>query len=473
MDSFIGRDRELGLLAAALDRVRSGGLGGRPGRAMLVRGRRRVGKSRLVEEFVERAGVPYVFYTAEGQSTVAADIGLFAQAIAESTLPGARRVADLQAATWPAAFRLLAAAVEGHGPTVVVIDEMPYLIQNDPGFEGALQRAFDRELSRLPVLLLCIGSDISMMEALNAYGRPFHQRATEMVVASLTPRDVASALALPAAQAFDAYLVSGGLPLILDEWPRGTTAVRYLQTAVRDPTSALIVSGERSIAAEFPDEVHARQVLWAIGTGEQSFSKIMKATGMAKTTLLRGLQLLADKRVVTAMLPLSTKASQQTRYLVEDAHLRFWLAFLGRYLAEIERGRGDLTLARIQKTWTTWRGLAIEPVVREAVGRLVGDRVPMAEAVGSYWTRSEDLQIDLVGADREPVAREIRFVGSVKWRDNRPFGQRDLAELYVQRSALPGTTDSTALIAVSPDGATVDGVHALTAQDLLDAWKAG
>lgn len=471
MDSFIGRERELGVLAAALERVRGGGLGGRPGRAMLIRGRRRVGKSRLVEEFLERADVPYVFFTAEGQTTVTADTELFVQAITESALPGAHRIAGLRADNWPAAFRLLATAVEDGGPAVVVIDEMPYLIRNDPGFEGALQRAFDRELARLPVLLLGIGSDISMMEALNAYGRPFHQRATEMVVASLTPRDVADALGLPAAQAFDAYLVSGGLPLILDEWPEGATVPEYLRVAVRDPTSALIVSGERSIAAEFPEKAHARQVLRAIGTGEQSFTSLMRATAIPKTTLLRALRLLDDKRMVASALPLSTKASQQTKYLIRDAHLRFWLAFLGRYMAEIERGRGDLTLARIQKTWTTWRGQAVEPVIRDAVSRLAGDQIPMAEVVGSYWTRSEDVQIDLVGADREPVAREIHFVGSIKWRDNRPFSHADLAELGVQRSALPGASDSTPLVAVSREGGMLEDVHVLTAEDLLEAWR--
>lgn len=471
MESFIGRERELGLLAAALERVQRGGLGGRPGRAMLIRGRRRVGKSRLVEEFVERADVPYLFFTAEGQATAAADIELFVQAIGESSLPGARRVAGLQADGWPAAFRLLATAAEGEEPAVVVIDEMPYLVRNDPGFEGALQKAFDRELSRLPILLLGIGSDISMMEALNAYGRPFHQRATEMVVAALTPRDVADALALPAAQAFDAYLVSGGLPLILDEWPEGATVAEYLRSAVRDPTSALIVSGERSIAAEFPDEAHARQVLRAVGAGEQSFTGLMKAAGIPKTTLLRALRMLTDKRTVAAMLPLSTKASQQARYLVTDAHLRFWLAFLGRYMAEIERGRGDLTLARIEKTWSTWRGQAVEPVIREAVSRLVGDHIPLAEVVGSYWTRSEDVQIDLVGADREPVAREICFVGSIKWRDNRPFNHTDLAELHAQRSLLPGASASTPLVAVSREAAPLEDVHMLVAADLLDAWR--
>ena len=77
---------------------------------------------------------------------------------------------------------LVAAALPEDRPSVVILDEMQYLIGNDSGFEGTLQKLFDRELSRRPVLLLCIGSDLAMMEALNSYGRPFHQRATEMVI---------------------------------------------------------------------------------------------------------------------------------------------------------------------------------------------------------------------------------------------------------------------------------------------------
>jgi hypothetical protein len=85
----------------------------------------------------------------------------------------------------------------------------------------------------------------------------------------------------------------------------------------------------------------------------------------------------------------------------------------------------------------------------------------MAEAVGSYWTRSGDFQVDLVGAGREPVARQVHFVGSVKWRDNRPFSQADLAELLVHRSAVPGARESTPLVAVSRDHAQV-AVSAMT-----------
>ena len=471
MDRFIGRKRELGLLDRLLRQVADGGRAGRPGRAVLIRGRRRVGKSRLVEEFIERADVPYVFFTASGQPTIESDLQLFAESVRESTLPDIELFRDQAPATWDAALRLLARTIPEDQPSVVVIDEMPYLIRTDAGFEGTLQKAFDRELSRRPVLLICVGSDLAMMEALNEYGRPFHQRATELVVPPLSPADAAEMLGLPAADAFDAYLVSGGLPLILDEWPSGVAALDYVANAVADPLSALLVSGERALAAEFPPESQARLVLGAIGSGMRSYSKIQQAAGgMPQATLNRALHLLSAKRIVLASTPLSTRASRETRYSIADPHLRFWLAFLGPHLPEIERGRGDLVAARVKASWTAWRGSAVEPVIREGLRRISGQLPGGPQAIGGYWTRTNDPEVDLVGADREPVAQRIAFVGSVRWRDDHPFDERDLAALINHRSQVPGADDSTPLLAVARSGVAVNSPVPLGPQDLLAAW---
>ncbi|MGH3764659.1 MAG: ATP-binding protein [Pseudonocardiaceae bacterium] len=473
MAGFIGRVRELATLDRALARVIDGGRAGRPGRAILMRGRRRVGKSRLVEEFVERAGVPYLFFTASAQPDATSDLRLFADAALNSDLPGADLFRDQAPTTWEAALRLLAIALPAEGPSVVVLDEMPYLVANDPGFEGTLQKIFDRELARLPVLLLCVGSDLAMMEALNDYGRPFHQRATEMVVPPLSPADVAAMLDLPAAAAFDAYLITGGLPLILDEWRNGSTVTGYLAEAVSDPTSALLVSAERMLAAEFPVEAQARGVLTALGSGERSYALIGRAAGgLPQASLSRALRLLARKRIIDTTVPLSTRPSRETRYTVADPYLRFWLTFLGPHLAEIERGRGDLVLRRIETSWTSWRGRAIEPVVRESLRRLPGDILPAGTAViGGYWTRTNDPEIDLVGADREPVARRVSMIGSVKWHETRPFDAPDLGRLLVHRTQLPGADGATPLLAVSRAGATVRDLPVLGPDDLITAWQ--
>jgi hypothetical protein len=469
---FVGRQGELALLDELLEPVRTGGRTGRPGRAVLIRGRRRVGKSRLVEEFAHRSGVPHVFFTAAGMPK-SEELASFAEQVAASDLPEAGRFADFAAPqTWDAALSLLAGILPTDQPSILVLDEMPYLAREDPGFEGTLQKLFDRTFSKLPVLLVLIGSDLAMMEALNTYGRPFYQRGTELVVPPLNPAEVATMLETGPADAFDAYLVSGGLPLILDEWPRGAGLWDYLQRAVTRPTSALLVSGERTLAAEFPTEAQARTVLGAIGHGERTFSLIARAAGgLNPGSLKRALDLLIDKRIVEADLPVSTKPSKDTRYRVADPHLRFWLSFLGPGLPAIERGRGDQVLAAIRKSWPSWRGRAIEPVIREALLRMPGSVLPDGtEVVGGYWTRTNDPEIDLVGADRAPIAKRLTMVGSIKWLENKPFDHRDLARLIVHRSQLPGADERTPLLAVTRAGCTARDLTAISPEDLLRAW---
>ena len=69
---------------------------------------------------------------------------------------------------------------------------------------------------------------------------------------------------------------------------------------------------------------------------------------------------------------------------------------------------------------STWRGRAVEPLIRESLLRLMpNDECPETEAIGGWWNRRNNPEIDLVGADREPVARKVQFVGSVKWLETR------------------------------------------------------
>jgi uncharacterized protein len=471
--SFVGRKRELGVLAGELDRVRAAG--DRPGRCLLLRGRRRVGKSRLIEEFVERSAVPSLFFAASGVPTEQ-ELARFGVEVRSSDLPGRDVYGDVTSQTWDAALRLLVTALPDDRPSIVVLDEVPYLMDSDPGFEGVLQSVWDRILSRKPVLLILVGSDLSMMEALNAYGRPFHQRGAPMVLEPLNPAEVGAMLELSPSEAFDAYLISGGLPLVCTEWPRSADAAAFLRDSLARPTSALVVSGELALAAEFPADAQARLILSAIGSGERARAAIGRAAAnMPHASLDRGLRLLAEKRVVAADRPLSTRASRETRYRVADPYLRFWLYFIEPHRAELDRGRSDRVLERIIAGWSRWRGRAIEPVVREALlRRPPGAHVGDAAAVGGYWTRTNDLEVDLVGGDKAPVANEITYVGSIKWLEHTPFDHHHLAELISQRGRVPGADGDTPLVVVSRTGSLVgDAVSAaLGPSDLIAAWQA-
>jgi uncharacterized protein len=370
------------------------------------------------------------------------------------------------------------AALDDDQPSIVVIDEIPWLTQQDPAAEGALQTVWDRYLSRKPVLLILVGSDLAMMEHLSSYGRPFHQRAVEMVLNPLDPADVADMLHLSAADAFDAYVITGGLPLVCQERPKKMVWRRYLKEAFADPTSALIVSGERIMAAEFPSESRARDVLEVIGDGERTFSRIAGRLGgaqpLAPGTLNGALTTLLHKRVIAVSEPLSLRpASKERRYRVDDPFLRFWLRFVAPAFPAIERGRGDLALRAVEDSWMAWRGRAIEPIVRHALGQLMpNDDFPDAGVVGGWWNRQNNPEVDLVAVDNAVHPQALAFVGSIKWRDKATFDRSDLADLARVASVVPGADSRTPLVAVSRSGfAVTDLAATFTPDTLLATWR--
>ncbi|RKN40417.1 ATP-binding protein [Streptomyces hoynatensis] len=477
MAGFVGRRAELRVLRRHLDWVREG-KGDQRGRALLLRGRRRVGKSRLVDVFCAEAGVPFVVHQATRGEAPDRERARFLAEVGRLPFPetallaGVRGVAD-----WDTALRQLAAVLPDDETTVVVLDELPWMLEADPVLEGTLQTVWDRVLSRKPVLLVLIGSDLAMMERLSDYGRPFHQRGVEMVLPPLSPQEVMTMTGLPAAEALDACLITGGLPLICQEWQAGESRTDFLARALEDPTSPLLVSGERMLAAEFPAALQARHVLSVIGTGERTFGNIAARAGSAAQPLAPGslnpvLRTLRDKRLVAVDVPLSARPGERDRrYRVADPYLRFWLAFLERGIAEVERGRGRLVAEAIERGWASWRGRAVEPLIREALARLLPDgRWPQVREVGGWWPRTNRPEIDLVGADRAP-ARDIAFVGSIKWHEQEPFDARSHAALARDAAAVPGVTEETALIAVSRTRCTARDLAAVyRPEDLIRAW---
>jgi AAA+ ATPase superfamily predicted ATPase len=467
--SFVGREGELAALAGVFAEITAGGAAS--GRCLLIRGRRRIGKSSLVETFLQRNDVPSVFFTAAG-APVEQELAELTVAVIRSTLPGRDLFADAVPGNWSAALRLLGSALPEDRPSAIVIDEVPYLMSTVDGFEGVLQRVWDRDLSRRPLMLILIGSDLSMMESLGSYGRPFHQRGQEMVLGPLSPADVGRMARLEPAAAFEAALVTGGLPLICSRWRPGDDLWDFLRKQFADPLSPLVVSAERSLAAEFPDQTYARTVLGAVGAGERTFTSIARAAGgISASTLSRAVDLLVTKRMIAAELPVSLAPSRERRYRLVDPYLRFWLTFVRPHLPEIERLRGDLALAAVRERWESWRGQAIEPLLRESLARLLpAAGLPAAPVVGGYWTRSHDVEIDIVGADREPVARRLFFLGSIKWRERSPFDERDLAALRRQMTRV--VDEPVPLVAVSRTGVRASGLAASFAPaDLLDAWS--
>ncbi len=478
MRQFIGRSDLLARIESEWAAARDQG----EGRMITIRGRRRVGKTWLVEEFIDRTKPPSIFFAASRQ-TDERELALFAQTLVQSTLPSSDRAEGVTFATWQAALTSAASGADPARPSVIVLDEFPYLLGDTKASRdavlGAVQTAWDRTLSKQPVLLILVGSDQAMMEMITAPRQPLHQRPSrEMFVPPLNPAEAAALSGLTGADALDSYLVTGGFPKVVRA-KMSRSLKDFLGDQLADDGTALVTTGRLILDSEFGTNTQARSILSVLGDGLRKRGDISGETGIDAANIKRPLDfLIVEKRVAEARRPLSTAASRDTRYEIVDPFLRFYMRFVDRYRGEIERGRGRVAASLILRDWSTYRGKAIEAIVRRSLDEMIPDaRFGNAAAVGAYWTADNAVEVDLVGADRrDSPAKRVSFVGSIKWRDERPITKADHASLIRSAARIPGAdVTKTRTVAVSRLGADTDATSlfdvVLDAEDILAAWS--
>lgn len=476
---FYGRHTTLRALSAQLAHVASTGTG----RLIAVRGRRQIGKSTVIERFLATANTPYVFVTGVFQATASQQLADAATALRESRapLPDAGLFAESAPGSWTQWLSGIALAART-GPVIVVLDEFPWLAAAEPSLEGQLQAQWDRTLERLPVLVILIGSDVTMMDRLAQHDRPLFGRVTPLIVPALNPAEIAEALPNQSAvSVFDAAMITGGYPRLVTDLARSSVTPRqYVRDALADDFSPLVTTARLSLDAEFPEPQAAYQVLSAIGANERgnpSFGDLLGALGPSgepksqETALTRALRTLTDTKgmIVRETPAWSPPASRLRRYRLTDPYLRFWFRYIERNIERISRGRIDLAVSAFDRDWPSWRGRAVEPFVREALNRLAitDPALQGVEEVRAWWNRDATIEVDVVAIS----AQRSTLIGTVKWRERGGVTRADLAELREQRARLPRAEDA-ALAAISAAGpAPVGADYAFTADDLLHAWR--
>jgi hypothetical protein len=120
----------------------------------------------------------------------------------------------------------------------------------------------------------------------------------------------------------------------------------------------------------------------------------------------------------------------------------------------------------------------VEPLVREALElAAIAGALPWPEvtAVGGWWNRRFDPEIDLIGADHSPTARQIYFTGSIKWLGT-PFDRHDLAAHHAAVAHLPGHEPGhTGTVIVSLSGTDLPEDNPMATvwrpEQVVQAWR--
>jgi AAA+ ATPase superfamily predicted ATPase len=434
---FIGRQRELQTLESF---YRS------PEAALLILyGRRRIGKTRLITHFLDQHDENPGFYWVATTHSESFQLRDFSQAILRHDPRMARPpTADFTFPSWEGALEHLADLVELEDqPHLIVLDEFTYLLRNQPAIGSIFQKMWDHRLSQIPQLkLILTGSLIGMVaRQLFSYQAPLYGRATSQI--RLRPLPYAAAYELFSERGADErvaiYGVTGGMPAYLELFTRTHDFVSGLRDHCLVQGSIMMTDPAAILYEQLKEPQTYESILSAIASGFHQWSDIAKMAGVTETALGHYLKVLQELEFIKKREPVLAKpTSKRGRYYVNDHFLRFYYRFIVPHLSTIERGYQDAAAAKIQAELRPFLGTHVfEELCREWVwaAAMSGQLDFVPELVGSYWrmVRGKGLQLDVVAA----APREKRvLIGEAKW-GRKSLSRHVLTDLIQRSQRMP------------------------------------
>lgn len=304
---FLNRTHEL----KALDKFH------KKGKLAVLYGRRRVGKTTLVEHWARDKNLLYS-QALEGApaiqiSQLVADL---APALPEGIVP----------VDWPG---LLAALSLAKGKYIIAIDEFPYLTESDPSVASLWQAWIDhRQPANLKLILL--GSSQSMMHGLFlAQSSPLFDRAQALLhIEPMGYREFCEAHGVTGEEenTFLKFAMVGGVPQYWDFFDADDTPCEVADSLFFGKSARLQNEADRLLKDEKVEGIAAKSILEAIGRGAAKPSEIGGRMAISQTNLSRPLQVLLASSLVSRMIPFgeSIRTTKRVLYEISDPALHFW-----------------------------------------------------------------------------------------------------------------------------------------------------
>jgi AAA+ ATPase superfamily predicted ATPase len=420
----IDRDTERTRLIEAADRSPQ---------LIVLRGRRRVGKSYLVDQVLgDRRGV---FFQADEQDE-AGHLEVFGRE-AGTLLPGSP---SLTFGSWDDAFEFVGAQATDVGPLVLALDEFQWLWDAQPAIDSILQRHWDRwQRAEVPATVVLSGSALSRMEQLLERGRPLHGRADyRPLLLPLDYRDAAE-FAAPSASAEERlrrYAVIGGTPQY-EVWAGNGPISEVITRRILRKGESLYEEPLHLLREEQTIRTPGTyfKLCAAIANGATQYNEISTKAKIDNANLAKMLPRLDELGYVERRAPLERRGFVERRssYRLRDPFFRFWFRYVWPNRSRLERGRVREVAAKIEADFDTFMGAAFEDVCRTWLGTYAtGPEAQDLTEIGAWWHRSGNPEIDIVTLR----GRRLGPLGSCKWDRNAP--PQALGELLRDREMLAG-----------------------------------
>ena len=391
---------------------------------IVIYGRRRVGKTALINEFCE--GKSTGFFSALNASSQE-NLAALSKAIYEKDHPGAESAPVFQ--NYEAAFTEITRMAESER-LVFVIDEYPYLAKANKSISSRLQHIIDHIWKNGRLFLILCGSSMSFMEyQVLGYESPLYGRRTgQFKIQALTYKEMTAFNSeLTNEQQALVYGITGGIPHYINKLDVEGDIDTALKENLFNTSSYLFEEPENLLKQELREPAIYNSVISAIAGGASRANEIATKVGLESAVCAKYLKVLLDLGLIKKETPLTEKPGKKTIYAIGDNFFRFWYRFVPQNTSAISAGRIDRIYdAAIKKYYPDYMGLTFEQMCREYLLRYAEDLPILLSDVGQWWgtdaKAKKEVQIDIVGS---PMEGKEYIIGSCKYR-NDPIGVDEL-----------------------------------------------
>ena len=429
LTEFLNRDDDL----TALEEQWKGS----DARYFVLWGRRRVGKTELLNRFV--AG-KRAFYFEATDTTELSQLRAFSEELA--SISGNRLLAAQPVTTWTAALAAIEQFASTGQRTVIVLDEFQFLVARQGGLETLLNTWWRTTGSELPLVFIIAGSEVSFFRQEVLGGKMYGRRTGQR---QLMPFDFHSAaLFTPLYSPEDnvrTYAVCGGMPYYLATWSDSVPLQENILRNILYREGLLHDEAEFLLRQELSDPRQYFAVLEAVARGRTRNNEIVQHTGLDKAQVYQHLRTLERLQLVEQRRPAtSSPTSLKTSYAILDGYLNFYFAFVEPFVSRLrnrEGAEGHLEQTVMPRLDEFVSKPAFEYICQDYIRREERD----ARAVGSWWGNvqvaprfNEQREIDAVAVD---VDGKVIATGSCKWT-NSPLDYGEETLLSQLEGFLPG-----------------------------------
>lgn len=385
---------------------------------VVIYGRRRVGKTALINEFCRDK--PVIFFSALN-TTGKENLAALSKAIMSFERPDTDLVPEF--GSYDAALDELT-ALSRDKRIVFVIDEYPYLAKAKPAISAILQHIIDHKWADSKMYLILCGSSMSFMESqvLGSQSPLYGRRTAQFKIEPLNYKE--TAVFHPDLSAEDnslIYGITGGVPHYINKLDVKDSVDEALLENFFDRSSYLYEEPGNLLKQELREPAIYNAIIKAIAEGASRMNDIKLKVGEENSIISKYLKTLIDLGIVKKETPIAEKPGRKTIYLLADNFFRFWYRFVPVNMSAIDSGRiTKIYTHAVKQYFSDYMGLIFEKMCQDYLLYYL-DNLPIElSEIGQWWgtdpRKKKQVQIDIVGT---PVRGKEYIIGSCKYRNEK------------------------------------------------------